>query len=101
MHHTARRFPTTAAFALVALLAGAMVTAQAESPSSAIEKKAQAAVGIATATSAEPQAAVAVPRCPNEAARLGQPLARTSRLLAAGAPIKIVAIGSSSTAGAG
>jgi lysophospholipase L1-like esterase len=101
MHHTARRFPTTATLALAVLLAGAAVTAQAESPSSAIEKKAQAAVGMATAISAEPQVAVAAPRCPAETVRLGQPLALTSRLLAAGSPIKIVAIGSSSTAGAG
>jgi acyl-CoA thioesterase-1 len=101
MHHTPRRFPTTAAFALAALLAGATVTAQAESPSSAIEKKAQDAVGIATATPTAPQAAAAAPRCPAETVRLGQPLARTSRLLATGSPIKIVAIGSSSTAGAG
>jgi acyl-CoA thioesterase-1 len=38
---------------------------------------------------------------PAELARLDQPLARTGRKLAAGAPIKIIAVGSSSTAGAG
>jgi lysophospholipase L1-like esterase len=100
MHHTAR-LPKTAALALAALLLGASVAAQAESPSSAIEKKAAAAVGMATAASATPGAAAAAPRCQADSVRLGQPLTRTSRLLAGGAPIKIVAIGSSSTAGAG
>jgi lysophospholipase L1-like esterase len=100
MHHPAG-FPTTAAFALAALLVGATVTAQAESISGAIEKRAAAAVGLATATPAAPQAAVSTPPCQADSVRLGQPLTRTSRLLAAGAPIKIVALGSSSTAGAG
>jgi acyl-CoA thioesterase I len=45
----------------------------------------------------------ALPQCsaPNEFTRLERPLTRTARLLAAGLPIRIVAIGSSSTAGAG
>jgi hypothetical protein len=48
-------------------------------------------------------AAPATPPCsaPAELAKLGQPLTRTARLLAGGLPIKIVAMGSSSTAGAG
>jgi lysophospholipase L1-like esterase len=43
------------------------------------------------------------PACPasRELARLGQPLRHVAPLLAAGAPVKIVALGSSSTAGAG
>jgi acyl-CoA thioesterase-1 len=43
------------------------------------------------------------PKClvPKDLARLERPLARTGRLLAAGLPIRIVALGSSSTAGAG
>ena len=45
----------------------------------------------------------ASPKCsaPKELARLDRPLTHTARLLAAGLPIRIVAIGSSSTAGAG
>jgi lysophospholipase L1-like esterase len=45
----------------------------------------------------------AVPACaiPGELARFDLPLRRTARGLAAGRPIKVVAIGSSSTAGAG
>ena len=43
------------------------------------------------------------PQCsaPKEFSRLERPLTRTGRLLAAGLPVRIVAIGSSSTAGAG
>lgn len=43
------------------------------------------------------------PSCsaPKDVARLDRPLARTARLIAAGLPVKIVALGSSSTAGAG
>jgi lysophospholipase L1-like esterase len=61
----------------------------------AIEASAQKAVASAQ-TSASPQCSA-----PNELTRLERPLTRTARLLAAGLPIKIVAIGSSSTAGAG
>jgi lysophospholipase L1-like esterase len=45
----------------------------------------------------------AAPACaaPDDVTRLMNPLARTGRRLAAGEPVKIVAIGSSSTAGAG
>jgi len=48
-------------------------------------------------------AATSVPPCraPANAARLDYPLTRTARRLASGEPLKIVAIGSSSTAGAG
>jgi acyl-CoA thioesterase I len=60
-----------------------------------IEASAQKAV-----VSAQPSAS---PPCsaPKELARLERPLTHTARLLAAGLPIRIVAIGSSSTAGAG
>src|SRR5579872_6914127 len=49
------------------------------------------------------RAETAAPACdaPLNLVRLENPLPRLSRLLAAGAPVKIVAIGSSSTAGAG
>ena len=52
---------------------------------------------------ATPAAAAAAPPCvaPEDVTRLTNPLARTGRKLAAGEPVKIVAIGSSSTAGAG
>ena len=52
---------------------------------------------------AAPAGAPAAPRCvvPPDFARFDLPLRRTTRQLAAGKPIKIVAIGSSSTYGAG
>jgi acyl-CoA thioesterase-1 len=58
---------------------------------------------IATPGSSAAAAAPAAPRCviPPDFARFGLPLPRTARQLADGKPIKIVAIGSSSTAGAG
>ena len=49
----------------------------------------------------KPRRARAPAAAPTELTRLDRPLARTARKLAAGKPIKIVAIGSSSTAGAG
>jgi lysophospholipase L1-like esterase len=57
----------------------------------------------ASATATAERAAAGSPRCsaPAELTQLGRPLNHTARLLAAGSPIKIVAIGSSSTAGAG
>ena len=63
----------------------------------AIEAAAQKAVAAAQAQTA------ASPQClaPKELARLDRPLARTARLLASGQPVRIVALGSSSTAGAG
>ena len=81
------------------LLCAAMAPARAESPQSAgalarpVSLPAPSVGGAATG---------GIP-CPNvdKAARFDQPLARTGRQLAAGLPIKIVAIGSSSTAGAG
>ena len=64
---------------------------------------AQIAAPGASAVVAAPAAAPAAPRCvvPPDFARFDLPLRRTTRQLAAGKPIKIVAIGSSSTYGAG
>jgi acyl-CoA thioesterase-1 len=47
--------------------------------------------------------AAAEPQCtaPDDVTRLTNPLSRTGKLIGSGAPVKIVAIGSSSTAGAG
>lgn len=61
------------------------------------------ATGPAHAEDAPTLAAVSPPACaaPDDVTRLMHPLARTGRRLAAGEPVKIVAIGSSSTAGAG
>jgi acyl-CoA thioesterase I len=52
---------------------------------------------------AEPAAGVRTFNCaaPSDIARLAYPLVRTAKRLAAGDPLKIIAIGSSSTAGAG
>jgi acyl-CoA thioesterase-1 len=57
----------------------------------------------ATISSGASRADGQVPTCgaPAELVHLANPLARTGRRLAAGEPLKIVAIGSSSTAGAG
>ena len=51
----------------------------------------------------KPATAAAAPNCsaPDDVARLMNPLSRTGKRIAAGEPVKIVAIGSSSTAGAG
>lgn len=59
-------------------------------------------VAVARAEDHNPQSA-AVPACsaPDDVTRLMNPLSRTSKRLAAGEAVKIVAIGSSSTAGAG
>jgi acyl-CoA thioesterase-1 len=65
-----------------------------------IEASVQKAAITAETAVAKPNAS---PQCsaPKELARLDRPLTRTGRLLAAGLPIRIVALGSSSTAGAG
>jgi acyl-CoA thioesterase-1 len=81
---------------VAAVLSAAPVHAQGEKYGpGAIEASAQKAVASAQ-TSASPQCSA-----PNEFTRLERPLTHTARLLAAGLPIRIVAIGSSSTAGAG
>src|SRR5687768_11853860 len=82
------------------IIAAVFLTAPAHAQSgqygsAAIDGSAQRAVA-SLPTSASPQCSA-----PNEVARLERPLTRTARLLAAGLPIRIIAIGSSSTAGAG
>lgn len=69
--------------------------------SAALEEKAAAAAHAATSTGVAKESTTPSCSAPAELSRLGQPLVHTGRLLAAGQPIKIVAIGSSSTAGAG
>ena len=86
---------------IVASAAGVIVAAlpgRAQTPAPA-----PAAVA-SPATLATPPAAVApAPKCivPADQARFDYPLPRTARRIAAGLPVKIVAIGSSSTWGAG
>lgn len=83
---------------VAAVLSVAPVHAQAQREKfapGAMEASAQKAVASAE-SGASPQCSA-----PKDLARLDRPLARTGRLLAAGLPIRIVAIGSSSTAGAG
>jgi len=68
------------------------------------QKEQKAAINAAEQKAAANAVPVAVPpQCsaPKELSRLDRPLAHTARLLAAGLPIRIVALGSSSTAGAG
>lgn len=67
-------------------------------PDGAIDERAAAA---AVASSAAIATAPRPCSAPTELTRLAQPLTHTARVFAGGLPIKIVAIGSSSTAGAG
>jgi len=86
------------ALALVAVAATgvlALAAARAQTPGSA-----------ATSVALAPPAATAAPRTPAcaptaEQVRFDFPLPRTARLIASGEPVKIVALGSSSTYGAG
>lgn len=81
---------------VAALVAVAPAHAQSDKyMAGAMEASAQKAVA-SRQMGASPQCAA-----PRELTRLARPLTRTARLLAAGDPIRIVAIGSSSTAGAG
>jgi len=72
-------------------------------PASAGDETAVRSSPAKTDAAASAPAANAAPACrsPTAVARLDYPLTSTARRLAAGQPIKIVAIGSSSTAGAG
>jgi acyl-CoA thioesterase I len=67
------------------------------------EQKAAIEAGAHKAAASPSAQLAASPQClaPKELTRLDRPLTRTARLLAAHLPIRIVAIGSSSTAGAG
>lgn len=99
---------STATLVLAALIAVAAFAARAETSAPAQLAATPGAMpeavkAVVAATATGPAVAAALPRCaaPTELGRLGQPLPRVARLLAAGRPIKIVALGSSSTAGAG
>ena len=67
----------------------------------ALNDTAASPVTAAVAPTAENKPSKPPCSAPAELAKLDQPLARTARLLAGGQPIKIIALGSSSTAGAG
>lgn len=82
---------------IAGIAVAAALTAAFPLPGSAQDAK--PGIGVAQdVRSAPPAAACAAPA---DMTRLGQPLTRTGRRLAASQPITIVAIGSSSTAGAG
>jgi acyl-CoA thioesterase I len=86
---------TTAIFAYgAAALVAMAAVAHAEAPG-------VASVGRSPVTAEAPAASAPACRAPAEFARFVHPLAHTSRRLASDAPLVIVAIGSSSTAGAG
>jgi acyl-CoA thioesterase-1 len=91
-HLLLRRAAVGGAVAAAGLLASVAANAQAPGPVAAV------AAAPASATAA---ARTAMCRVTTEQVRFDLPLVRTARLLASGAPIKIVALGSSSTYGAG
>jgi lysophospholipase L1-like esterase len=93
------RFPFWPVMVAAALVAAPAYAQQDKYAPGAIDASVQKAAVSASA----PAPASASPQCsaPKEFARLDRPLTHTARLLAAGLPIRIVAIGSSSTAGAG
>jgi len=95
------RFPFWPVMVAVALSAGPAYAQYDKFAPAAMEAAVQkAAASTQTATSVQSSVS---PQCsaPKELARLDRPLAHTGRLLAAGLPLRIVALGSSSTAGAG
>ena len=81
---------------MVAALATALPAHAQKEQKAAINAAEQKAAANAVPVAAPPQCSA-----PKELSRLDRPLAHTARLLAAGLPIRIVALGSSSTAGAG
>jgi len=87
-----RTFAVFGAAGLVALAVAA--SARAEVAGSPVAAPAQAAAS-------QPPAPAPVCSAPRELTRLVHPLTRTARRLASGAPLVIVAVGSSSTYGAG
>jgi acyl-CoA thioesterase I len=91
-HLPLRRAAVCGAVAAAGLFAPVAATAEAPGPVAAV------ATAPASATAA---ARTAVCRVTTEQVRFDVPLVRTARLIASGAPIKIVALGSSSTYGAG
>jgi acyl-CoA thioesterase I len=94
MNNRSFRFAVLLSTAVAAI--GLILTPlRAQAP--AVPAQSPAASTSAPATNTLPPACIVPPR----EARFDRPLARVSRRLAAGKPIKIVALGSSSTAGAG
>jgi len=85
---------------MVAALLTALPAHAQKEQKAAINAAEQKAAAAAAPAAVPPKA---VPQCsvPKELSRLDRPLAHTARLLAANLPIRIVALGSSSTAGAG
>lgn len=95
------RIGRLAGAATASFLLAALTPAQAEMPASA-HFVAPAAVPAAVAAPATPVAPAPIAcRAPVEFSHLDQPLQHTARQIANGGPLKIVAVGSSSTAGAG
>lgn len=94
------RFLLGPVMAAVVLSTGSAVAQHEKFSPAALEASVQKAA--ATAEAKAPVKSTA-PQCsvPKEIAKLDRPLVHTGRLLAAGLPIRIVALGSSSTAGAG
>jgi acyl-CoA thioesterase-1 len=95
------RFPYWPVMVAVALSVAPAYAQHDKYAPAAIEASVQKAT--ATAAASAPTAASTAPQCsaPKELARFDRPLTHTARLLAAGLPIRIIAVGSSSTAGAG
>src|SRR5262245_52160870 len=97
-HPFLRRAAICGAVATAGVLAALAGSATAPGPVAAVAAAATATPSPSSATAAT---RTAVCRVTTEQVRFDLPLVRTSRLLASGAPIKIVALGSSSTYGAG
>src|SRR5262245_60864584 len=94
-HPFLRRASICGAVATAGVLAPLAASAQAPGPAVA------AVAATPSPASATAATRTAVCRVTTEQVRFDLPLVRTARLLASGAPIKIVALGSSSTYGAG
>jgi acyl-CoA thioesterase-1 len=116
--HFSAIFLTIALLAITAMLGSSSSSLRAEAPSvsdpataatpaspaavkPALPNSAISRAGTAAAERAATAAKPALCSAPADLARLARPLTRIARRLAAGEPIKIVAVGSSSTAGAG
>ncbi len=101
----AARADTLTPVQLIAMPAEQAAAPKAAAPLSGVSEEntaTRAKTAAPAAAAAEKRVAVSPPcSAPADLSRLGQPLYHTAHLLAAGLPIKIVAIGSSSTAGAG
>jgi acyl-CoA thioesterase I len=89
------------ALALVAFSAAALVVLAMAARAEVAESPAAAPAQSGTQNAVPPAAPAPVCGAPRELTRFVHPLARTARRLATGAPLVIVAVGSSSTYGAG